>query len=85
MDNNVINKVVDGYTKLDLYTKIDKYFLHGICIQYRYNTKFRFCFGKISYTHSDNILYKPSRYDSKYMLLKDMITFCQKNHSLNLV
>lgn len=80
-----MDKPLDPYTKLDIYTKIDKYFLKGICIQYRYNTKFHFWFGKVSYTHSDNILYKPPRYDSKYELLQDMINFCQKNHSLNLV
>ena len=80
-----MDKPLDPYTKLDIYTKIDKYFLKGIYIQYKYNTKFHFWIGKVSYTHSDNILYKPLRCDSKYELLQDMINFCQKNHSLNLV
>lgn len=84
MDNNV-NNGVDGYTKLDLYTKIDKYFLKGIYIKYWYNTNFGFWMGKITYTHSNTILYKPLRNDNKYLLLQDMINFCQKNHSLNLV
>ncbi len=85
MDNDIkIKSAVDGYTKLDLYTKIDKHFINGTCIQYRYNTKFHFWFGKVSYTHSDNILYKPMRYPTKYALLKDMVEWCSKNLPLNL-
>lgn len=80
-----MGKPLDPYTKLDIYTKIDKYFSKGIYIQYRYNTKFNFWFGKVTYTHSNNVLYKSPRFDSKYELLQDMINFCQKNHSLNLV
>lgn len=80
-----MGKPLDPYTKLDVYTKIDKYFAKGIYIQYRYNTKFNFWVGRVTYTHSNNILYKPPRSGDKYELLQDMIIFCQKNHSLNLV